>query len=107
MKTAETETFTASIYVAGDIAVAKQICRRYCMEVGECITVEPVTFIYTGGEETGVRVGFINYPRFPQPEEEIRDRAQTLAQRLVTELHQHSASIVFSDRTRWFTRRTD
>lgn len=98
-------TFTQAIYIAGDLDTARAVCRRYCMEVGLCVTVEPVEFIYTGGAETGVRVGLINYPRFPAEPAEIEARAVALAERLRTELCQHSYSIVGSSLTVWSSTR--
>lgn len=98
-------TYTAQIYIGGDIETARQVCREFVWQIGECVTVEPIEFIYKGGAETGVRVGFINYPRFPQPEAEIWDRASTLADRLMQALCQHSYSIVATDRTEFVSRR--
>lgn len=99
------ETIRFDIFIAGDLAHAKQACREYCFDVGLCVTVEPVDFIYTGGEESGVRVGLINYPRFPTTEEALRERAQQLAEMLMYHLFQHSYSIVGQRETEWFTRR--
>lgn len=98
-------TIRVDIFIAGDLAQAKQICRQFCFDVGLCVTVEPVAYIYTGGEEAGVRVGLINYPRFPAPAEEILAKAQTLADALMVGLCQHSYSIVGPDQTEWFSRR--
>jgi len=100
-------TFTAQIYVAGDINQAKQICRKYCMDVGLCVTVEPVDYIYTGGAEAGVRVGLINYPRFPAEPCDIRARAIDLARTLRVGLSQHSFSIVTPVETMWESTRLD
>lgn len=97
-------TYTADIYVAGPQAEAEGICRRFCLE-GLCVTVAPVEFIYTGGQERGVRVGLINYPRFPSTPEAIFAKAERLAEELIEGMHQHSASIVASDRTVWLSRR--
>lgn len=102
-----TPTYTAQIYVAGDINTARHICREYVYRLSECVTVEPVEFIYKGGVEAGVRVGFINYPRLPQPEDEIFDRAANLADLLMKGLVQHSYSIVTADKTVFFSRRED
>lgn len=98
-------TIRVDIFIAGDIQHAKQVCREYCMEVGACVTVEPVDYIYTGGEEAGVRIGFINYPRFPSSEDSIVDRSADLANRLMNKLCQHSYSIVCPDETVWYSRR--
>ena len=43
-------TIRFDIFMAGDINIAKQVCREYCFQVGFCITIEPVDYIYTGGE---------------------------------------------------------
>lgn len=98
-------TFGATIYIAGDEQTAKHICRQYCFEVGLCVTIEPTTFIYTGGEEAGVRVGLINYPRFPTTPDAIFETACALGDKLMHGLCQHSYSVVGPNKTRWFSRR--
>ncbi|RJG46552.1 hypothetical protein [Mesorhizobium sp. DCY119] len=103
----EAPTVCFDIFIAGDLAQAKQVCREYCMEVGACVTVEPVDYIYTGGEEAGIRVGFINYPRFPTDAEAIFAKASDLAGRLMHRLCQQSYSIVGPDKTVWFSRRPE
>lgn len=100
------ETIRFDIFMAGDLAEAKQVCRGYCFAVGLCVTVEPLTFIYTGGEEAGFRVGLINYPRFPATEDALHQRAMELADRLMKQLCQHSYSIVGRE-TEWFSRRPE
>src|SRR5579859_5196816 len=89
------------IFIGGDIDQAKQVCREYCFAIGLCVTVEPVSFIYTGGEENGVRIGIINYPRFPSIYEELEKRAVDLAEMLKSRLCQHSYSIVGPVNTLW------
>lgn len=105
MTRATSPTITFTIFIAGDLGEAKKVCREYCMEVGLCVTVEPVSFIYTGGEESGVRVGLINYPRFPSSLEALQATAQHLAAALQRRLCQHSYSIVGPSETEWFTLR--
>lgn len=104
-----TETSAAShfarIHIAGNLAVAEQACREFCMDVGECVTVTPTNFIYKGGEEIGVIVGFINYPRFPRSAQEIDQRAKSLADKLMVALCQSSYSIETPTLTTWFSRR--
>jgi ferredoxin len=100
-------TIRFDIFIAGDRDQAKQACREYCFAVGLCVTVEPVAYIYTGGEETGVRVGIINYPRFPSTHDELREKARQLASALMVRLCQHSYSIVGPDETEWFSRRPE
>lgn len=103
MTTAPTIQFT--IFMAGDIVQAKQVCREYCFSVGLCVTIEPCTFIYTGGEEEGFRVGLINYPRFPTDQAKLGDTAILLADELMKRLCQHSYSVIGPSETVWFSRR--
>lgn len=105
MKTETAPSIRVDIFIAGDVAQAKQVCREFCMAEGACVTVEPVDYIYTGGEETGVRVGFINYPRFPTDADSLLKRAGRLADKLMERLCQQSYSIVGPDLTAWHSRR--
>lgn len=98
-------TIRYDIFMAGDIAQAKQVCRRYCYDHGLCVTVEPLDFIYTGGEEAGFKIGLINYPRFPSTQAAIEQHAENLGAALADQLCQHSYSIVGPTQTRWISRR--
>ena len=100
-------TFTADIYMAGDLDTARAALRQYCLDVGLCVTLTATDFVYTGGMETGIRVGLINYPRFPRTPAEIRARAADLANHLRTALCQHSFSIVMPDETVWDSLRNE
>jgi hypothetical protein len=101
------DTIRFDIFIAGDIDQAKQICREWCLKVGACVTVEPVSYIYTGGEEAGVRIGIINYPRFPSAQEDLNSKARSLASALLHGLHQLSCSIVGPNKTEWISRRPE
>jgi len=101
----QANTTQIQIYMAGDIAQAKQVCREYCFEVGLCVTIEPVDYIYTGGEEAGFRVGLINYPRFPATDDALLEKARGLADRLMRRLCQYPYSIVGAATTEWVSRR--
>jgi hypothetical protein len=96
-----TATFQASIYLAGDIETAKRWLRRFAFDHGMCVTVTPTTFIYTGGEETGLHVGLVNYPRFPSEPQVIHDLAVRLATGLVYECCQKTALVVSGLSTEW------
>jgi hypothetical protein len=69
--------------------------------------VEPsfLDYIYSFGEEAGVRVGFINYPRFPREPAEIMANVESLAHDLMIGLSQGSYSIVTPAETFWVSRR--
>lgn len=102
----EVSTYTVTIYIAGELTDARRICRNVCMR-GLCVTVEPLDFVYTGGAEAGVRIGLINYPRFPAEPEELFVKAEALAITLMEGLYQHSVSIVATDKTVWLSRRPE
>jgi hypothetical protein len=105
MKTQVAATYWARIYIAGPIEVAKQLLRAECMREGLCVTIEPSTYIYTGGEEAGYVVGLNNYPRFPMTGEQMDERAKDLAVKLIDSTYQHSAMVQTPEETVWFTRR--
>jgi hypothetical protein len=101
----DVQTIRFEIFMAGDLAEAKQVCREVCFDVGLCVTIDPTTYIYTGGEEAGFRVGLINYPRFPTTRDELYHKASDLAEKLMLRLRQHSYSIVGDGKTFWVSRR--
>lgn len=107
MRVEHVETYQATIFIAGDYAKALRTSQAHCDTVGLCVTVEPTTYVYTGGAESGVRVGLINYPRFPSKPRDIERRAKELALLLLDALEQESVSIVGTDGTTWLSRRPD
>lgn len=107
MKRVEIPTYTAEIYVAGSYAEALRVCRLVCDAIGLCVTVEPVSYVFTDGETDGVRVGLINYGRFPSSPDAILERGERLARLLIDSLGQQSASIVATDRTVWLINRPE
>lgn len=103
-ESASLPTVVVEVFMAGDIDHAKQVVRRFCMDVPCCVTVSQTAYIYAGGEEAGFVVGFRNYPRFPSTAEELRKKADSLAERLRNELAQRSYMIVeASGFTAWST----
>lgn len=107
MKRVEAPTYTVEICIAGDAREAENICRRFCMAHGFCVTVTPTTYVYTGGAEAGVIVRCINYPRFPSDPADLWERAEVLAHALRVGLFQHSFSMIAPDRTLWVTEREE
>ena len=97
MRVETVETYRVQLFLSGPIDTAKQIIRVECLREGLCVTVEPTTFIYTGGEEVGYVVGLLNYPRFPRTQQEIYARARDLAVKLLDGTYQHSVLIFATD----------
>lgn len=71
----------------------KEICQKFVDDIGECVSVTPTDFIYTNGNEQGVVVGFINYPRYPRKKKDIRRRAIQLATLLMYDLNQYKVTV--------------
>lgn len=107
MKLTTSPTYTADIYMAGDIDAAKQVCREFCFSVGLCVTVTPTTYVYTGGAEDGFKIGLINYPRFPSEPARLVDVAARLGALLMERLFQTSFTIVTPEGTSWRSRRSE
>ncbi|MBX4911441.1 hypothetical protein HJA82_29445 [Rhizobium bangladeshense] len=100
---AKASSYSVSIHIAGDPATARHICRKFCDKVGLCVTVTDTDYIYTNGSEVGVRVGLINYPRFPKSPAEIEETAFKLASMLRNGLRQESFTIETPNETMWFS----
>ena len=107
MKITEAKAHYATIFMAGDIDMAKHQCAHYCRDMGLCVTVTATEFIYTGGRETGFAIGLVNYPRFPAEPENIDRRATELATWMIREMAQDSALIQTPDTVVWITRREE
>lgn len=105
METKVSPTYWAHIYMSGPIEVAKQVIRQECMRAGWCVTIDPTTFIYTGGEEAGFVVGMINYPRFPAENAVSEARAMALMNALLDATHQWSALLVTAEHSTYITKR--
>lgn len=106
MKSGTAPTFWAEIAIAGDYDDARRICRQFC-ETGLCVTVTKTSYVYTGGEQEGVLIRLINYPRFAASDPEIIRTANALADALREGLFQDSYSIITPNETFWSTRRDE
>ena len=107
IKTIKTEpTRKYEIFIGGDYQTAVNLCQEYCA-VGLCVTITPTVFAYTFGQEQGVRIGLVNYPRFPSSAERLESRAKDLGLFLLDGLAQGSFLIVGPNETTWYSRRDD
>lgn len=106
MITKSAAPFTSRIWMAGNYPNAEEICRKFC-ERGMCVSIYPVNYIYTGGEESGFCVTLINYARFPKTPLELKDLSFELAMDLMVGLHQQSFSIEHPDMTLFFSNREE
>jgi hypothetical protein len=81
------------------------VCRQHCFEKGLCITVEPVKYIFTGGSEDGVRIGFINYTPYPKERIDILLRAEKLGYDIAERNGQWSFTIIDDHLSRYYSRK--
>lgn len=100
------KSYWAKIFMAGDYDTARQTCKQFCMR-GLCVNVSRTNYIYTGGEETGVVVELINYPKFASTHQEILDTAKVLAEQLIVSLCQFSYTIMTPEETFFYSRGED
>jgi hypothetical protein len=98
-------SFPTTIYIAGRYSKAIKVIEKYCNEVGYCVTIKPTLYIYKDGQEHGIEVGLINYPRFPADASTIVDKAREIAERLRVALDQESYSIQTPNDTIWVSYR--
>jgi hypothetical protein len=102
----EDVSFTATIYIAGDMSEIRSACRQYCLS-GFCVSILPCSFCYTAGLEEGAAIGIINYPRFPRTPEVLQEIAEDLAKFLIITLYQASCTVVMPNKTIYLSRRKD
>jgi hypothetical protein len=110
MKRVEVPSYPVSIFIAGEYDRALQHCRDFCDHYGLCVTVTRTHYAYTGGDEAGLIIGLINYPRFPAEADAIFARAEELALSLLDHLRfppQQSCTVQAPDKTVWFSRRPE
>ena len=101
-------TYTATIYCGlregytetlHGFHEVKGICQAFCNDIGLCVSVVCVDFIYSGGHENGLAITLINYPRFPESRRGILKKALKLAEILLVNLKQNRISVVCSNKT--------
>ena len=88
------DTHIVTIYTSGPIKVIEHVCRESVFNDGHCVTVKPAKFIYTGGEEFGVEIGLLNYPRYPETAQNLVVRAKELAIDILKATYQRTALVV-------------
>lgn len=96
------QTFYANIHLAGDYSTCKSVCREIAYTFGFCFQISEVDYIYTGGQESGVLIRVINYPRFPRDPEEITKLCIEFAKKISAVMCQKSFTIETSTDTMYF-----
>lgn len=84
--------YRVSIFIGGEPDDIASACAAYCAK-GLCVTIKPLTYVYTGGSCEGAEIGLINYARFPREHGEIWQEAEHLANFLLLWLGQGSYTV--------------
>lgn len=100
------KAYKVEVFIAGDLVKATEICQRFC-DRGLCVTIEPTNYVFTGGQEMGVRVGLINYARFPKDFGLVWDTAEELGFALKDGLGQGSFTIQDHECSSFFSTRDE
>ena len=114
----EVDTFTAQIYLGlregyGTLIhnerEVREVLQDYVNNNKFCVTITPTEFIYTSnlkksvnGNEQGVIIGIMNYPRFPLERKTLEQKAEEIALLCKERFKQNKISIVYPDRTVMF-----
>jgi hypothetical protein len=101
----QARSFPVTIFMGGKYHKAIKVLKNYCDDIGCCVTIKPTLYIFTDGEEHGIEVGLINYPRFPSDAATIVNKAREIAELLRVELKQESFSIQTPNDTIWVSYR--
>lgn len=101
-------TYFVNIYVGlreeysdkiSNIQYAIKLIQDFVNERKLGVTVTETNFLYVDGNEPGLIVGLINYPRFPDTQENIKNKAIDLAKILLVKLKQNRISLVTPNET--------
>jgi len=103
MAEAHNPTWWVKIYLSGPRPIIEQACREFCEE-GLCVTVEDVKYIYPRGEENGVVVGLVDYPKYPAGRDAVGKMARRLAGVLLERSCQDSVMLLDPETTTWLQR---
>lgn len=100
----DVESYWCYLYIGGSYNIAEKECGKACFPSGLCVTIENIKYIFGGGSEEGVRVGFIQYPPFPESEKIIYEKAVLLGKNIAIESSQFSFSIVSNKTITFYSR---
>ena len=98
------QSYWIYLYVGGNYETSERACRELCFPSGLCVTIEKIKYVFGGGSEDGVRVGFIQYPPFPEEEKVIMEKAIILGKQIAKANFQFSFTLVTPTKTMFFSR---
>ena len=108
----KSKTYWANIYLGLRVeytdkqhtyAKAEKFIKKYVTDNPMCVTMTRTNFAYVDGDERGLIIGIINYPRFPKSQRKLKEYAMEFAKVLKEEFAQKRISIMFPDTTLTFS----
>lgn len=105
-KSVESNFGFCDVYIACSKDEAISFMRRFC-ESGFCVNISECEYVYKYGMESGVRIGLINYPRFPLDQDELCRHAELIGIGLSESTSQGSFTIVSPHGNKFYSRRGD
>lgn len=93
------------IYIGGGYEDILRASKRFCSDVGYCVSVMACDFPYRYGCECGAKITLINYARFPLSKDQLRIKSREVASFLAEECCQGSYSINGPDSCEYYTRK--
>jgi hypothetical protein len=98
------DSYWVKIYVAGPVNEIEQVCREYVTK-GLCVNIKENKYIYKYGEETGVEIELINYPKYPEGPGFIWHDACELASKIMERICCGSYTVMDKEKVVTYDRR--
>jgi len=99
------KSWWAIIYVSGDISITLNKLRELCFPKGLCVSLRKNEYVYAGGVESGVEIGLIQYPPFPEDERSLFKKAEHVGKSIAEVNSQWSFTILTPTQTYFYSRR--
>lgn len=92
-----TEIMPIDVFKQELLKSQKIILEKYNIELST--KIKPCEIIFLGQDEPPMELEFIQYPKFPQEESELKNAIVELTKMMMMELEQNRVVIVFTDET--------
>ena len=107
IKVKKADAHTVVIYIAGEYSLAKHELVKICSSMGACFGIQPMEYIYSGGQELGLAITLINYARFSKEKTALDEFSFEVAKSLMIAMGQGSCSVITPNNSFFLTRRKE
>lgn len=98
------DSYWVDLYIASSYEVAELECRKACFPSGLCVSIQKIKYIFGGGTEGGVKIGFIQYAPFPEDIDSIKSKAESLGMAIAEASYQFSFTLITPSDSIFFSR---